>query len=194
MACLPVATQTLSGLLEVDVNDGEVELMRRGDVELRSGMTEPMVPIAEGKNGAASALGLSWIDRDENIKLSLTTHRLVFFQESQCAKERNARFLPLSNLHWVERAGGGSGMIAFSSPKIALHSYLGDLQLIFRSSGASKDRDDLLKFLQKALDRKAWEVQARLQQHAKSSEAQAKRKVGVVSFLGLSWVGIHQLK
>ena len=72
-------------------------------------------------------------------------------------------------------------MIAFSSPKIAVQSYLGDMILKFHSSGAAKDRDDLLKFLQKALDRKAWEVQARLHQQKKSSEALAKRKVGVVS-------------
>ena len=61
----------------MDVKDGEVELMRRGDMELRSDMPDPMVPIA-----AASTAGLSWVDRDENVKVSLTTHRLVFFKES----------------------------------------------------------------------------------------------------------------
>ena len=176
MACLPAASLTPSGLLEMDVKDGEVELMRRGDMELRSDMVDPMVPIATDGSGAASTTGLSWIDRDEDLKISLTTHRLVFY-----GKDKNVRFLHLSNVHQAETAGGGSGMIAFSSPKISIGSYMGDLVLVFRASGGAKDRDDLLKFLQKAIDRKAWEVAARMQQQKKSSEAIAKRKVGVVS-------------
>lgn len=180
MACLPVASLTPSGLLAMDIKDGEVELMQRGDIELRSDMVDPMVPIAES-GGAANTGGLSWIDRDEGLKVSLTTHRLVFFQESSNPKDRNVRFLHLSNVHHVETAGGGSGMIAFSSPKLAIGSYMGDMVLVFRSSGAAKDRDDLLKFLQKALERRAWEAQTRMQEQKKKSQAIASRKVGVVS-------------
>jgi ESCRT-II complex subunit VPS36 len=57
---------------------------------------------------------------------------------------------------------------------------MGDLLLVFRSSsGAAKDRDDLLKFLQKALDRKAWETQTRLQAKKKASQNAASRRVGI---------------
>jgi hypothetical protein len=176
MACLPVASLTPSGLLEMDIKDGEVELMRRGDMELRSNMADPMVPISES-GGAAYTGSLSWIDRDEGLKVSLTTHRLVFFQESNNPKERNVRFLHLANVHTAETEGGGM----FSSPKINIGSYMGDVLLIFRSSGAAKDRDDLHKFLKKAMERRAWEVQTRLQEQKKKTQAIAARKVGVVS-------------
>jgi len=188
MACLPVANLTPSGLLEMDVQDGEVELMRCNDMELRSNMTDPMVPIvasAGGKSSYASAIaGKEWIDRDKELKVSLTTHRLVFFQDTTGHNKRNVRFLHLSNVHHIETAGGGSGMLAFSSPKLSIGSYLGDILLVFRASGASKDRDDLLKFLQKALERKAWEIQSRLHEKKTASQAIAARKVGVVRVFG----------
>ena len=193
MACLPVASLTPSGLLEMDVKDGEVELMRRGDMELRSNMVDPMVPIAMGTSKgssayAASTAGKEWIDRDDNLTLSLTTHRLVFFQETtkttSASHKRNVRFLHLSNIHHVETAGGGSGMLAFSSPKLNVSSYLGDLVLVFRASGGAKDRDDLLKLLQKALERRAWEIQTRLHEKKQASQAIAARRVGVVSTWG----------
>lgn len=189
MACLPVATLTQSGLLEMDVKDGEVELMRRGDMELRSNMTDPMVPIAvlEGNSSqyaTASTAGKEWVDRDSQLKLSLTTHRLVFFQEPTDRRpERNVRFLHLSNVHQVATSGGGSGMLAAafsSSPKITVSSYLGDLLLVFRGNDSAKDRDDMLKFLQKALERRAWEMQTRLHEKKQASQAIASRKVGVV--------------
>lgn len=188
MACLPVATLTQSGLLEMDVKDGEVELMRRGDMELRSNMEDPMVPIAvsEGTSqyATASTAGKEWVDRDSGLKLSLTTHRLVFFQEPTDRRpERNVRFLHLSNVHQVTTSGGGSSMLAAafsSSPKLSLSSYLGDLLLVFRGNDAAKDRDDMLKFLSKALERRAWEMQTRLHEKKQASQAIAARKVGVV--------------
>lgn len=188
MSCLPVASLTRSGLLEMDVADGEVELMRRGDMELRSDMVDPMVPLssAEGAYAAATTSGLAWVPRDDHLQVSLTTHRIVFFQQQQQqgGSDCNVRFLHLSSLHTVTATGGGTGgmMTAFSSPKLALQSYhFGDLILVFRESGASKDRDDLLALLQKALDRKAWDTQTRLQQkkNQQASTAIAKRKVGV---------------
>ena len=204
MACLPIAGLTPSGLLEMDIKDGEVELMRRGDMELRSNTTDPMVPIMPASGGnvkssgtyaAASTAGLEWIDRDSPLKVSLTTHRLVFFQDNndndannnQNNNRRNVRFLHLSNIHHVESTGGGSGMMsAFSTPKLSVNSYVGDLLLVFRSSGAAKDRDDLLKFLQRALERRAWETQSRLQAQKKASQEIAKRKVGVDAIMSKS--------
>jgi len=109
---------------------------------------------------------------------------LVFFQDTTGHNKRNVRFLHLSNVHHIETAGGGSGMLAFSSPKLSIGSYLGDILLVFRASGASKDRDDLLKFLQKALERKAWEIQSRLHEKKTASQAIAARKVGVVRVFG----------
>ncbi|CAB9530141.1 protein sorting-associated protein 36 (Partial), partial [Seminavis robusta] len=178
MACLPVAALTPSGLLEMDVKDGEVELMRRGDMELRSDMADPMVPLSSDGSGAASTSGLKWIDRDDNLQVSLTTHRIVFFETDTSDNQRNARFLHLSHLHQVTSVAGGM-MSAFSAPRLTLHSYMGDLLLIFRESGAAKDRDDLLKFLQRAMERKAWETQQRLQEKNRASQAIASRKVGV---------------
>ena len=173
LACLPKATLTKSGLLEMDRDDGEVEMMFVNDVELRSDNAEPMVPLSSSGSGAASTEGKEWIDRDSNLKMTLTTHRLVFFQE------RNVRFLHLSTLHQAQTAGSGSGMLTWSSPKISLNTYMGDLLLVFRSNGAAKDRDDLLKFLLKALERRAWEAQTRLQAKKKASQTIASRKVGI---------------
>ena len=116
MACLPVASLTPSGLLEMDVKDGEVELMRQGDMELRSDMVDPMVPLSADGSGAASTAGLKWIDRDDNLQVSLTTHRIVFFASDSDSGTRNARFLHLSHLHQVSNVAGGM-MSAFSAPQ-----------------------------------------------------------------------------
>ena len=58
--CLPVAKLTPSGVLELDVSDGEVELMRRDEIELRCDMNEPMVPLSSNGLGVASTSGKTW--------------------------------------------------------------------------------------------------------------------------------------
>jgi ESCRT-II complex subunit VPS36 len=194
MTCLPKATLTPSGLLELDVKDGEVELMRRSDMELRSDMVDPMVPLSASGSGAASTRDKEWHDRDVDLTVTLTTHRLVFFGPTQGIHfgdhGGHVRYLHLSTVHHVAGSGGGAaagGLFAAvgigGSPKIDIHSYLGDLKLVFRghSSGAVKDRDDLLQFLEKALERKAWETQEKLaqSQKKKASHSIASRKVGI---------------
>mmetsp|Transcript_19002 Transcript_19002/g.31515 ORF Transcript_19002/g.31515 Transcript_19002/m.31515 type:complete len:303 (+) Transcript_19002:1-909(+) len=73
----------------------------------------------------------------------------------------------------------------FKTAKTVLSTYaLGDLLLTFRGN-PHKDRDDLQKLLQKALDRKAWETTERLanKQQKAAVKQQASRKVGVDAIL-----------
>lgn len=173
MMCFPRAPLTASGLLRLDSTDGEVELMRRDGMELRSDSVEPMMPLKPSDG--------SWVDRNTDLTVTVTTHRLVF------AKQKQARFLHLSNVHQVETAGASRVMAALKSPKIALNTYVGDLLLVFRSTSTNTstatDRDDMLQILQKALERRAWERASRLQAKQHTSSNVVKRKVGVDAIL-----------
>ena len=173
--CLSEASLTASGLLELDVADGEVELMRRSfGIELRC-----PVPPNENK-------GMGWIERNTDLQVTLTTHRLVFFMAPPAAAKLQARLLHLSNVQLVEAAGGASLLHWNSSYKLLLNTYtLGELVLVFRGANATKDRNDMLALLEKALERRAWETATRIQQKqiTKASYAIAKRKVGVDAIL-----------
>lgn len=165
---LPKALLTPSGLLKIDTNDGEVELLRRTGVELRSDASEPL---------PNPGMGGSWIDRNINLTMTLTTHRLCFSNHNN----KGAWFLHHSNIHNLSTTGGG---MTFKSPKLVVSSFaLGDLLLCFRENNKLKDRDDCHKLLQKALDRKAWETEQRLQQKQRTSDQIAARKVGVDAIL-----------
>ena len=83
---LPKATLTPSGLLERDTADNEVELLRRSMIELRHEGPEPMYPCPKG-------VGKNWEKRTGNLKVVVTTHRLVLFDA-----KNEARFLHLSNI------------------------------------------------------------------------------------------------
>jgi ESCRT-II complex subunit VPS36 len=162
---LPQASLTASGLLVLDTADGEVELLRRDAVELRSDTLEPL---------PNPGMGGAWVDRNVNLALTLTTHR-VFFANAE--NHKYAWFLHHSNVHNLAQAGGG---ISFKSPKVVVSTYaLGDLLLCFRGNNAAKDRDDLFRLYQKSLDRKAWESTERLDQKQRTSNQIAARKVGV---------------
>ncbi len=175
--CLPKVTNlTPSGLLKLDVSDGEVELMRRDDMELRCDMVDPM-PLPSDTNTGQHR----WIDRNSNLTVTLTTHRMVFSSSSSTAGQNEVRFLHLVNVHQVGAVGGG--VLSFSSYKIALHTYMGDLSLVFRQGSSGKDRDDMLKLLEKALERRAWEVASRLEEKKRTSTTIANRKVGVDAIL-----------
>jgi ESCRT-II complex subunit VPS36 len=170
--CLPPASLTPSGLLELDAKDGEVELMRRSGMELRS---EQVI---------GDCAPNMWEGRDVDLICTLTTHRLVFQTASS-----EAKFLHLSNLHQAEKTGGATFRSWNASYKLLLNTYaLGELILVFRGSSPQKDRDDLLGLLEKALQRRAWEAAARAEERQKTSQAVtvSKRKVGVDAIMAKS--------
>jgi ESCRT-II complex subunit VPS36 len=170
---LPEAQVTPSGLLKLDVDDGEVELMRREGMELRAPSNE-LMPAPTGGGFA------TWVDRNTQLKTTLTTHRIVF--QSTKGSSKQHRFLHLSNVHASEGTGGGA--LSWSSPKISLSTYaLGELLLCFRGSHATTDQKDFLALLQKTCHRKAWEDQTRLHNKTKTSTKIASRKVGVDAIL-----------
>eukprot|EP00546_Thalassionema_frauenfeldii_P004163 CAMPEP_0178926666 /NCGR_PEP_ID=MMETSP0786-20121207/18681_1 /TAXON_ID=186022 /ORGANISM="Thalassionema frauenfeldii, Strain CCMP 1798" /LENGTH=337 /DNA_ID=CAMNT_0020601857 /DNA_START=87 /DNA_END=1100 /DNA_ORIENTATION=- len=109
--------------------------------------------------------------------MTLTTHRLCFSNYNN----KGAWFLHHSNIHNLSTTGGG---MTFKSPKLVVSTYaLGDLLLCFRENNKLKDRDDCHKLFQKALDRKGWETEQRLQQKQRTSDQIASRKVGVDAIL-----------
>ena len=152
---LPSIALTQSGLLQLDGADGEVELMRRSGMEFRSNEN----------------------DRDIDLVGTLTTHRLVFQTPAN-----QARFLHLSQVQHVEKFGGPNVKHWNSSYKMLINTFaLGEVVIVFKSTKTSpqKDRDDMYHLLRKALERRAWEAQQRIEQKKKTSEQVAKRKVGV---------------
>jgi ESCRT-II complex subunit VPS36 len=170
--CLPPAALTPSGLLELDAKDGEVELMRRSGMELRS---EQVIGDCDPNR---------WEARDVDLICTMTTHRMVFQTTSS-----ETKFLHLSNLHQAEKTGGATFRSWNASYKLLLNTYaLGELILVFRGSSPQKDRDDFLELLEKALQRRAWEAAARAQERKKTSQAAAvsKRKVGVDAIMAKS--------
>lgn len=174
--CLPPAQLTPSGLLELDVKDGEVELIRREGVEIRSEGEAPLAPKPEG-----IAAATTYTDRNTSLTLVVTTHRIVFHKK----KGQIVRFLHLSNVHAFESTGGGS-MLSFASPKIQISTYAfaTTLLLCFKStSTALKDREDVKNVLQKALDRRAWETASRLAEKQDLQRKVTSRRVGVDAIL-----------
>ena len=169
--CLPQASLTQSGLLQLDTKDHEVELIRRNQLELRHGgknEDEPMSPCPKG-------ITARWNPRSVNLTLTVTTHRLVLFDSNN-----QARFIHLSNIHQMESVGGASITSWNASYKLLLSTYTyGDVLLCFRSSRGHQDRNDCEEQIEKALERRQWEVASRLEQKKKANEQVAKRRVGV---------------
>jgi ESCRT-II complex subunit VPS36 len=176
LECLPPASLTPSGLLELDAKDGEVELIRRSGMELRS---EQVIGDCAPNR---------WKGRDVDLICTVTTHRLVF-QTQTSSNSEAAKFLHLSNLHQAEKIGGATFRSWNASYKLLLNTYaLGELILVFRGSSPQKDRDDFLGLMEKALQRRAWEAAARAQERQKTSQAVTvtKRKVGVDAIMAKS--------
>jgi len=173
-SCLPKASLTASGLLELDSQDNEVELIRRSPVELRHEGVEPMAPAPASSSGV-------WQSRTgTNLTLVLTTHRLVIKPDHQHQDQHknDARFLHLSNVHQCEASGGPSVKHWNASHKLVVSTYTyGDL--VLANFGNKADRDDCLKELEKALERRAWELATRLQQKQSVDKKVIQRRVGV---------------
>ncbi len=155
--------------------------------------TEPMVPIQA--NGLV-ARGLSprdWVDRCENLALTITTHRVVLTKQLKGEGEQGnneqqegvqARFIHLS--HLLECRPEKTSM--FASPKVLLTTYSGDFFLVFRGSSSKQDRDDCCDCIATSVRRlQEWQATA-TSKTIKTAEQQAvqKRKVGVDAILSQS--------
>lgn len=172
--CLPVAKLTSSGLLEKEEN--EVELIQRESSELRATDSEGLVAMdAQGR--AVSTAGKTFIDRLENLNLTITTHRIVLLQQQKGGK-MEGRFLHLS--HMLSAEGETK---YFKSPKIILQTYIGEFILAFKGREDKKDRDDVLENIERAHSRQAWEAATRFQKQQQKVKAVASRKVGVDAIL-----------
>jgi ESCRT-II complex subunit VPS36 len=172
LMCLPAADMTGAGLLKLDVEDGEVELMRIGEgAELRA--ESNMLLPNPNRNPHEE-----WKDRNVNLKVTLTTHRILLEGIG------SSRFLHLSQIHAAVDAGGKTMISWNASAKVLISTYaLGELLLCFKSSSSEKDQKEFLKLLQKSMERKAWESAARAQQKKSIATAISSRKVGVDAIL-----------
>jgi len=176
---LPKAGLTPSGLLKLDTDDHEVELLRRTPVELRhDGTDEPMGPRPPN----AGQAGEEWNSRSTDLTLILTTHRIVF-----CCNDVNNkndhRFLHLSNVHVVRGTGGPSFQHPRATYKIVVSTFTyAQLVIVFRTSNnnvCQRDRDTSLEQLETSLKRKLWERAQRLQEKNANQNATVRRRVGV---------------
>jgi ESCRT-II complex subunit VPS36 len=175
--CLPGAKLTRSGLLEPE--EHEVILWTRasgeGGVsnELRCAVPDPMAALTPAGN-LVNTQGKTWIDRTTDISLTVTTHRILFVQESSDGTPANGRFLHLSLLTDCSLEGS-----MFKAPRILLNNLLGELFLIFRGDKATQNAKDALQHLQTALRRQEWETADRLERETKTQARVQQRKVGV---------------
>ena len=186
-SCLPSAPLTISGLLQLDSSDHEVELSRSGPCELRwEGAQYDGQPMTS--ECPAEAQG-PWQSRQTKLTVTLTTHRLVFVWASP-ATTIYARFLHLSNVHAIQSKGGPSLLHPNASYKVVLSTYtFGDFIVSWSHSGVMggdggngsphQQRDALVTLLETALSRKAWEVATRFQQEQIARQGLTSRKVGV---------------
>mmetsp|Transcript_15009 Transcript_15009/g.22486 ORF Transcript_15009/g.22486 Transcript_15009/m.22486 type:complete len:452 (+) Transcript_15009:42-1397(+) len=170
IACLPLQTLTPSGLINLDASDGEVQLISRSSIELRSLSSSPLPKPSRISNDD----GLQWVDRDPRLTVTLTSHRIVF----QSFDKKNAHFLhhcALKN-HLLK----GGEWISNRSFKIILETVThGRLCLIFRVGKV--DRDAFGEALKKSLGRKQWEETYRMQMN--ETQNRRPRKVGVDAIL-----------
>ena len=188
--CLPKATLTPSGLIELDTTDNEILLLRRSStIEFRHVGPTPMGPRPRALPSTSI-----WKNRTTStdnqvllLDLTITTHRFILSHTKKKKKRRNttntntdtdtntssidARFVHLSNIKrkTITGKGGPSLLSPQATYKIAFQTHTYDeLQLIFRSSSSAsstsprEDRDASLLELRTALERKRWEVAARL--------------------------------
>jgi ESCRT-II complex subunit VPS36 len=148
-------------------------------VELRYEGSSPLPP----PTGAAAHPG-SWNARDNNLTIHITTHRIVFFDET----DGIAGSIPLALVQTANPSGGPSFRSPRASYKIELSTHAwGDLIIVFRGGESSsypqssKDRDEAMSVIDRALTRKAWRDKERnaMKEALRPSTAIAARKVGV---------------
>lgn len=184
LTCLTPASLSPSGLIILESYDGEVETLLRTNVELRyhgsGALPKPNVSAA----GATAP----WNARDLDLSCHITTHRIVLLDE----KELVGGSIPFPLVQTAQPAGGPSFRSPKGSYKIELSTHAwGELSLVFRGgesksyTQSSKDRDDALSAIRRALNRKAWKDKERqaMKEALRPSRAIASRKVGVDAIL-----------
>eukprot|EP00558_Chaetoceros_sp_UNC1202_P012177 CAMPEP_0197236630 /NCGR_PEP_ID=MMETSP1429-20130617/3674_1 /TAXON_ID=49237 /ORGANISM="Chaetoceros sp., Strain UNC1202" /LENGTH=414 /DNA_ID=CAMNT_0042695455 /DNA_START=59 /DNA_END=1304 /DNA_ORIENTATION=- len=181
ITCLPLQTLTPSGLINLDSTDGEVQLISRTKVELRSTGSSPLPkPSRLSKAGGPH---LIWNDRDPNLTVTLTSHRIVFQPASSTKNE--AHFLHHCAIKSQQTTGGK--WTSNRSFKIIIETVThGSFHLIFREG--KTDRDAFSDTFSKALQRKQWEETYRLQENAKNTTA-----AGAGAALGMRKVGVDAI-
>ena len=137
-----------------------------------------MVPIHPGTGHVDTTVGKKWNSSTLDVTLTVTTHRVVVWKKDPQSAQTQARYLHLS--HMLQCSAENQ---MFKAPKILLNTYAGDFLLVFRGKEASRDRDDILSFLHKALQRQEWEAKARLETKQKHAQSLTARKVGVDAIL-----------
>lgn len=172
MNCLPIQNMTPSGLIQLDQDDGEVQLIQRSSVELRS--VNP-IPLSKPSRLLNSKIKTTdWMDRDVDLIVTCTSHRIVFLAHSDTSPTnstlRQAHFLHHCAILFQESTGGN--WTTNRSFKIQIETVThGTLLLIFRNG--KKDRDVFAQTLEKALFRRQWEETYRQQTHLISSETRS---------------------
>jgi|AntRauTorckE5430_2_1112549.scaffolds.fasta_scaffold03641_1 ESCRT-II complex subunit VPS36 len=152
---LPKQTLTQSGLIAIDSSDNEVQLITRSNMELRS-LSPDLLPKPASASASATSAEM---DRDINLIVTLTTHRIVFqFQSAIGADTGTAHFLHHCALHplphGIQTSGGN--WTSNRSYKIHIASLThGNFNLIFRKG--QKDRDSFYEAFHKSLTRRQWE-------------------------------------
>ena len=149
LTSFPIQPLTQSGLLALDTADDEVEIKSQSYVELRS-----LTTLTSSNESRV------WHDRDVDLNMTLTTHRIVF-QTTAASSYKSSNFLHLSNVKSHSTTGGD--WLSNKSYKILVEtSTHGEFHFIFRSKYAKTDRDSFYAHLERALKRRQWEEASRL--------------------------------
>ena len=171
-----------SGLLQLDSDFGEVELVYMDHLQLRV-LSGPLPMISSDESmPTRSTPNLEWIDRDSDLMCTLTTHRIIFSKQTSNARI-SPRFIHLSMISNASQEGGG--MLTRASYKIILSTYsYGEVQLVLKHPSYAtnaKYQQEAFNAIQKSLKRRAWEEVEREKLRQKSSHVNniTKKKVGV---------------
>lgn len=184
LTCLEKVHLSLSGLIQLESDVGEVETLVRTNCELRYEGSGPLPIPVDTTSSLASNFSEFWTARDLNLSCFITTHRIILLDE----KEAIGGSIPFPLVLTAEAVGGPSFRSPKASYKIELNTLAwGELLLVFRGgesfsyTQSGKDRDEALNVIQRAMKRKAWndrEIQA-MKEAARPSKTITARKVGV---------------
>ena len=149
LTSFPIQPLTQSGLLALDTADDEVEIESQSYVELRS-----LTTLTSSNESRV------WHDRDVDLNMTLTTHRIVF-QTTAASSYKSSNFLHLSNIKSHSTTGGD--WLSNKSYKILVETLThGQFYFIFRTKNAKTDRDSFYGHLERTLNRRQWEEASRL--------------------------------
>lgn len=180
LGCLPVGPDlSPSGLLLLESDGGEVELLVSDGVQLR--VVDPL-PTSFDEDGKRVDLSLSqWVDRDSDLIMTVTTHRVVLERgrDGDGGGRLAPRFLHLSGVSSASSMGGGATWFG-GSAKISLrtHAYGEDVLLVFKEGGTGV-RDDALAAIRRSVSRRAWEEAQREEERTRRRPPTDRRRVGV---------------